>query len=57
MDVERRCREEVEMKLKVGHRSVDRNSEETNNSLLEYYSNNIRILTIRIRIRPFFRNE
>ena len=33
------------------------NREETNNSVFEYYSNNIRILTIRIRIRPFFRNE
>ena len=32
-------------------------SEETNNSVFEYYSNNIRILTICIRIRPFFRNE
>ena len=29
-------------------------SEETNNSVFEYYSNNIRIITIRIRIRPFF---
>ena len=33
------------------------NSEETNNSVFEYYSNNIRIITIRIRIRPFFQNE
>ena len=32
-------------------------SEETNNSVFEYYSNNIRIITIRIRIRPFFQNE
>ena len=31
--------------------------EETNNSVFEYYSNNIRILSIHIRIRPFFRNE